>query len=253
MTGEATLQSPRVRVLADRDELGRVAAHDVAAEIRQRLAGQEQVRMVLAAAPSQQETLLRLRDEPGIDWTRVTSFHMDEYLELSPEAPERFGNWLRHTFFDHVPLRAAHLIEPGTDPDGCARRYAELLAEAPIDVVCIGIGVNGHLAFNDPPVADLADPLDVKVVELDHECRMQQVTDECFDTLDEVPHAAVTLTVPRLLAADRLFCMVPGRGKRHAVRQALTGPIGAQCPATALRTHPDCMLYLDEEAAPDDV
>lgn len=242
-----------VRVFADREELGRVAADDIAAELRRRLAAQDEVRAVFAAAPSQLETLQHLRTAKDVDWSRVTAFHMDEYLGLPPEAPARFANWLRRAFFDHVPLRAAHLIEPDPDPEDCARRYGELLAEAPIDVVCLGIGVNGHLAFNDPPVADLDDPDDVKVVDLDAECRMQQVTDECFDSIEDVPHRAVTLTVPRLLAADRLFCVVPGRDKRHAVGQALTAPIGTHCPATALRTHDDCTLYLDREAAPDDV
>lgn len=241
-----------VRVFADRAELGMVAGDDIAAELRRRLAERDQVRLALAAAPSQLETLVRLRAAPDVDWSRVTAFHLDEYLGLPPDAPQRFANWLRRSFFDHVGVRAAHLIEPDGDPAGCAKRYAELLAEAPIDVVCLGIGVNGHLAFNDPPVADFADPLDVKVVELDDDCRMQQVMDECFDRIEDVPAAAVTLTVPRLLAADRLFCVVPGAIKRHAVQQALTAPVDAHCPATALRTHPDCTLYLDQESAPDE-
>lgn len=250
MTTTAT-DAPTVRVLRDEAELGRVAADDVAAELRNRLARQKSVRMVFAAAPSQRAMLERLPAREGIDWTRVTAFHMDEYLGLPLAAPQRFARWLNDVLFDHVPLAATHLITPDRDPQGCADDYAALLAQAPIDVVCLGIGVNGHLAFNDPPVADLADPYAVKIVELDHHCRQQQVDDGAFGHLSEVPTRAVTLTVPRLLAADRLICVVPGRHKRAAVRRTLHDPVGEACPATALRTHPDCTLYLDQESDPD--
>jgi glucosamine-6-phosphate deaminase len=231
----------RVQTFPSRVEMGRAAATAVANELRGRLAAQDDVRMVFAAAPSQQEFLDALAEEPGLEWARVTAFHMDEYLDLPPDAPQRFGAWLRTAFFDRVPLRPHFL----GDPAG----YAELLAAAPIDLVCLGIGDNGHIAFNDPPVADFADPADVKVVELDRACRQQQVDDDCFATLEQVPHRAITLTVPRLLAADRLFCIVPGPRKAEAVRRTLTDPIGEACPATALRNHPDCTLFLDADAA----
>lgn len=242
--------SPRLRVFPDRTSMGAAAAADVAAELRERLARQEEVRMVFAAAPSQSDVLSSLRRAEGIDWSRVTAFHMDEYLDLPADAPERFATWLREAIFDHLPFAAVHLIEPGDDPAATAERYAELLAAAPIDIVCLGIGQNGHIAFNDPPVADLDDPLDVKVVELDEACRRQQVDDDCFATLADVPRRAITLTVPRLLAADRLFCVVPGAAKRDAVEKALHEPVSAAHPATALRTHPDVTLYVDAEAAP---
>ncbi len=206
--------------------------------------------MVFAAAPSQQEMLDHLVAADGIDWSRVTAFHMDEYLELPDDAPERFAAWLRTALFDRLPFAAVHTIEPGDDPEATAARYAALLDEAPIDVVCCGIGQNGHLAFNDPPVADLDDPLDVKVVELDDACRRQQVDDECFARLEDVPRRAVTLTIPRLLRAGRLFCVVPGALKRDAVVHALTAPLSPAHPATALRTHPDVTLYLDADSAP---
>jgi glucosamine-6-phosphate deaminase len=243
------VSTPRVRVFDDRAAVGRAAAADVAASLRDRLAHQPRVRMVFAAAPSQQEVLDALVDEAHLDWGRVTAFHMDEYLDLPAQAPQRFARWLRTAFFDRVPLGAVHLIEPGPDAERTAQEYAAALAAAPIDLVCLGIGVNGHLAFNDPPVADLTDPADVKVVQLDEVCRQQQVDDDCFATLAEVPHRAITLTVPRLLAARQLFCVVPGQRKSDAVRRALTDPVGADCPATALRTHPDCTLYLDRESA----
>ena len=239
----------RVRVLADRAALGRTAAAVVAMALRTRLAEKPRVRTVFAAAPSQLELLDALVREPGIDWTRVDAFHMDEYLDLPPQAPQRFGNWLRAAFFDRVPLGSVHLIQPGADVLRTVDEYAGALAAAPIDLVCLGIGVNGHVAFNDPPVAELHDPADVKVVELDVVCRRQQVDDGCFDALEQVPRRAITLTVPRLLAADELFCVVPGSHKNRAVREALTGPLGMHCPATALRTHPNCTFFLDRESA----
>ena len=240
-----------VRVLSDETALGLAAATDVANELRTRLTRQDSVRIVFAAAPSQRATLEQLRAAEGIDWARVTAFHMDEYLGLPSDAPQRFARWLTDAFFEHLPLAAAHLIVPNGDPQGCADDYAGLLAEAPVDIVCLGIGVNGHIAFNDPPVADLSDPQAVKIVELDDDCRQQQVGDGAFGSLAEVPDRAITLTVPRLLAAGRLICVVPGRHKRAAVRRALYDPVGEACPATALRTHPDCTLYLDQGSDPD--
>jgi len=243
---------PCVRVFEDRRAMGEAAATDVAAELRRLLAVQDEVRMIFAAAPSQSDLLEGLVAAEGIDWSRVTAFHMDEYLGLPADAPERFARWLSDALFDRLPFGAVHLVEPGPDPGATAAAYAQLLDEAPIDLVCLGIGQNGHLAFNDPLVADLEDPLDVKVVELDQACRQQQVDDQCFASLEEVPHSAITLTMPRLLSAHRLFCVVPGRLKRAAVHGALTAPVSEANPATALRTHPDCTLYLDAEAAPHD-
>jgi glucosamine-6-phosphate deaminase len=239
-----------VRVFPAREAMSRAAAQDVAHELRRRLAFEDQARIVFAAAPSQAEMLDALVAEQGIDWRRVTAFHMDEYIGLAPRAPQRFGTWLNEHIFGRVPFGAVHFIGPDPDPEVCARDYAARLAEAPLDVICLGIGVNGHLAFNDPPVADFDDPFDVKIVQLDDVCRQQQVDDGCFPALETVPTHAVTLTIPRLLRADRLFCVVPGSAKREAVRRALNEPLGPACPATALRMHRDCTLYLDREAAP---
>jgi len=158
---------------------------------------------------------------------------------------------MRERVASRLRLKEFHYLEGDTgDADAEAHRYEALLRAHPLDLCCCGIGENGHLAFNDPPVADLADPLPVKVVTLDSVCRRQQVDDGAFAIVAEVPPRAVTLTIPRLLDADRLFCVVPGAAKREAVRRALTDPIGAACPATALRTHPRCVLYLDRESAP---
>jgi glucosamine-6-phosphate deaminase len=240
-----------VRTFASRAEMGAAAARDVADALRAQLLEGQTVRMVFAAAPSQAEMLAALVAEPGCDWSRVVAFHMDEYVGLPPDAPQRFGAWLGTRLFDRLPFGEVHLIRLGEDPEQTAAEYAARLAEAPLNIVCLGIGVNGHIAFNDPPVADFSDPLDVKIVTLDDVCRRQQVDDGGFPSFDEVPRQAVTLTIPRLLAADRLFCVVPGRAKRAAVRRTLRDPIGEACPGTALRTHPDCTLYLDADSSPD--
>lgn len=240
-----------VRTFADRAALGRAAGAEVADEMRRRLAAQEGVRMVLAAAPSQAETLAYLVTAAGIDWSRVNLFHMDEFIGLPEGAPQRFAAWLDARVFDQVPRAQVHRIDPGADPEGEAARYAGLLDEAPLDIVCAGIGVNGHMAFNDPPVADFDDPRDVKVVEMDPPCRQQQVDDGGFASIEAVPSHALTLTIPRLMRSDRVFCMVPGPAKARAVRACLTGPVTTDWPASVLRRHPAAILFLDRESAAD--
>lgn len=241
------LASDRVHVSPDRSSLGSRAADDIAGALRILLSTQPGVRVIFAAAPSQSEMLAELREQREIDWTRVTAFHMDEYVGLPEAAPQNFRNWLHREFFDHVPVQV-QCLAPGNDPTESARQYGRLLAGAPIDVVCLGIGVNGHLAFNDPP-ADFADPEDVRLVLLQLASREQQVSDGCFPTLDAVPTHAITLTIPRLLRAGRLFCCVPGAIKRDAVTRALTGPVDPSSPASILRTHPWCQIYLDANSA----
>lgn len=259
MTLDVAAAPPRVREVdrlhveshPSRVAMGRAAASAIAAELRQLLVRQGHVRMVFAAAPSQGEMLAALRAAPDIDWSQVTAFHMDEYIGLPTGAPERFVSWLNEHLFDHLPFGAVHRMVPEPDAEQAASDYASRLAAAPIDLVCLGIGVNGHIAFNDPPVADFADPLDVKVVALDAQCRQQQVDEDCFARLEDVPERAVTLTIPRLLRAEKLFCVVPGAAKRHAVQQTLHGPISTQCPASILRQQENCTLYLDPESDPD--
>ena len=240
-----------LKTFASRHLMAETSAAEIAAELRARLAEKDRVRMVFAAAPSQADVLAALAAAPDIDWTRVIAFHMDEYVGLPENAPERFAKWLDRNIFDLVPFGAVNHILPGADPEATAREYAEMLNEAPIDVIQLGIGVNGHIAFNDPPVADFDDALDVKVVTLDQVCRQQQVDDECFAELSEVPSQAITLTIPRLMRGERLFCMVPTEAKREAVKAALYGPIATSCPASILRRHEACTLYLDPEANPD--
>lgn len=240
-----------VESFTNRAEMGAAAAADVANALRQRLASKAGVRMIFAAAPSQADMLEVLCAIPGIDWDRVTAFHMDEYIGLDPASSARFANWLDAHVFGRLPFAAVHRITPEPDAEAEVRDYADRLNEAPIDFVCLGIGVNGHIAFNDPPVADFNDPLDVKIVELDEICRQQQVDDACFPDLASVPHHAITLTVPRLMRADRLFCIVPGAIKRDAVQKTLHGPLTTECPASILRSHPACTLYIEKESDPD--
>ncbi|MCS6757692.1 MAG: glucosamine-6-phosphate deaminase [Candidatus Devosia euplotis] len=155
----------------------------------------------------------------SVDWTRVEAFHMDEYIGLAEDAPQRFGNWLGRHFFDLVPPYKAHRIMPGSDPASTALDYAEMLAEAPVEIIQLGIGVNGRIAFNDPPVKRFDNPLMVKMVELDAVCRQQQVDDDCFERFKDVPSHAITLTVPQLMAGQRLFCMVPGSASGRPSRR----------------------------------
>lgn len=238
-----------LRIFPDREQLGAAAAADIADELRKVLAEQGSVRMIFASAPSQRETLAALAAAPEIDWFRVTAFHMDEYLGLPPDAPQLFATWLREAFFDRVPLGAVHYIDAEGAEQQSADAYAALLRQAPIDIVCLGIGVNGHIAFNDPPVADFDDPAAVKIVELDERSRLQQVQDGLFASVDAVPRRAITLTVPTLMSGKRLFCMVPGALKAEALRATISGPLSTAWPSTILRTHPGCRVYADVDAA----
>lgn len=238
----------KVHIAETAAALGQRAAHDIATAIREGLLEKDVLRMILAAAPSQSEMLSALRKEAGIDWRRIAVFHMDEYIGLPTSSPQRFSNWLRAEFVDYLPLARFEAIEPGGDPTAACRAYASLLAKAPIDIVLLGIGTNGHLAFNDPP-ANPQDPEAVKVVTLDQMCREQQVLDGCFPTLEDVPWQAITLTIPMLLSGRQLFCCVPGRHKAAAVSATLHAPISGECPATALRNHSLCTLYLDRASS----
>lgn len=237
-----------VRVYADRRSLGAAAALEAATHIREQLRSRGRLRIVFAAAPSQNEFLDALAQAPDIDWRNIEAFHMDEYIGIAPTAPQRFSHFLSQRLFDRVRPGRVHLFDCTAPAEAECARYARLLAEAPIDVVCLGIGENGHIAFNDPPVADFADPLAVKPVELEEHCRRQQVNDGCFPSLDDVPRHALTLTIPTIMSAARLFCIVPGPTKREAVRRTLTEPISVNCPSTILRTHANCTLYVDAEA-----
>lgn len=240
----------RVRRHSNRNQLGAAAGADIAVCLRRLLEESGTVRIVFAAAPSQDATLAALATAEGIDWRRITAFHMDEYIGLPAHASQRFAAYLDRQLFDRVRPGTVHRIDTTADANAECIRYGRLVVAAPIDVVCLGIGENGHLAFNDPPDADFSDPEPMRVVTLDRVSRQQQVHDGCFATIDDVPLQAVTLTIPTLLGGRHLFCSVPGETKRTAVERTLRGPISPACPASILRTHADCTLYVDADSSP---
>ena len=239
------------RVFDSRVSMGRAAAKDIGDEMRRLLAEKEEISMIFAAAPSQNETLSSLADEEGIDWTRVRAFHMDEYVGLAPGAPQAFSRYLKEHIFDRVPFRAVHLIDSSNVAGEEIRRYSALLEQYPVDITVLGIGENGHIAFNDPGVADFSDPALVKTVPLDEVCRMQQVHDGCFAKIEDVPRYALTLTVPALTRAGAMFCSVPAVTKAEAVRRTVTEEISEACPATVMRRHPHAVLYCDRDSGRD--
>ncbi len=247
---EFTVDKLNVKVFENRRLMGAAAARDIAAQLKELAARREELSVIFAAAPSQNEVLAALAADTSIPWHKVNAFHMDEYIGLSPDAPQGFGNFLRARLFDLVPFRSVHLIDmTAKDPEAEAERYARLLQAQPIDVVVMGIGENGHIAFNDPPVADFRDPKTVKAVKLDEVCRRQQVNDGCFAALSDVPTHALTLTVPMLVSAPRIFCIVPAATKANAVFRTLNGEISERCPASVLRRHEHAVLYLDENSS----
>ena len=240
----------KVEIYDTRAEMGNAAARDIKAKIAQLLAEKGEINMIFAAAPSQNEVLAALADDGQIEWNRVNAYHMDEYIGLSADAPQGFGNFLKAHIFGRAPFKSVHYIDcTASDPEMEAARYEKLLGDNPPDIVVMGIGENGHIAFNDPPVADFKDARGAKVVKLDEVCRNQQVHDGCFARLEEVPKYAITLTVPTLVSALWLFCIVPAKTKANAVKECLTGEIGEHCPASILRLQENAVLYLDKDSA----
>ena len=240
----------RVEVLPSRPMMGLAAARTVAECIQDLLARDGRAAVVFASAPSQDEFLAALRQEPGIDWRKLTAFHLDEYVGIAPDHPASFRRFLVDRLFSHVDVAAFHGLDgrAGDLAAECARYAALLRKEAPA-LAILGVGENGHLAFIDPPVCDFAEAADVRVVELDEPCRRQQVSDGCFRSLDEVPRTALSLTVPFLMRVPRAVAIVPGPAKRAAIGAALQGPVTTGCPASVLRRHRDATLFLDEDSA----
>jgi len=235
-------------VYPSRIAMGQAAGKAAAVAIDRILAEKEYANVVFAAAPSQNEMLEALLAQK-VDFSRVRAFHMDEYVGLGMADAQSFARYLSDHLFSKASFAEVHYIPAKDGGDAACDAYSALLTEYPPDVVCMGIGENGHIAFNDPPVADFNDPKPVKTVELDPICRMQQVHDGCFPTLDAVPKFAVTLTVPALMGAKHLICTVPAATKASAVEKMLYGPYGESCPATALRHHDSAVLFLDPDSA----
>ena len=230
--------------------LSEAVAQQVAAVLAEAIASRGRARVIIGTGPSQAGFIAALVERGGVDWSRVEVFHMDEYLGMAASHPASFRRWLREHLTDHVRPGTVHeLAGDASDPVAEADRYAALLNAAPIDLSCVGFGENGHLAFNDPHVADFDDPCTVKLVALDDRCRMQQVGEGHFRSLAESPAEALTVTLPALMRAATVVACVPDRRKADAVRMALEGPIAPSCPASLVRTHPNAFVHLDPEAA----
>ena len=239
-----------VEIFEDRNAMGNAAAKDISDKLRELLKEKAEINMIFAAAPSQNEVLKALAEDKTIEWNRINAYHMDEYIGLDKNAPQGFGNFLKAHIFGLVPLKSVHYIDvTAKSPEAEAERYGKLLKENPTDIVVMGIGENGHIAFNDPAVADFNDKKVVKPVKLDEICRNQQVNDGCFARIEEVPEYALTLTVPTLISAPWVFCIVPAKTKAKAVYETLNGTIDEHCPASILRTKDNAILYLDNESS----
>jgi len=239
-----------VRTFDATHEMARAAADQAAATLRRAVAERGVAHAMFATGNTQLAFVDALVGHtPDVPWADVVVFHMDEYVGVGPEHAAGFQHWIRQRIVEPTGPRAAHYLDGLADPTQESQRYADLLASHPLDLCCLGIGENGHLAFNDPPVADFADPLAVKVVTLESACRRQQVDEGHFPDIDAVPARAVTVTVPALLGAATVLAVVPEARKAEPVRAALEGPVTTDCPASVLRTHDHVTLYLDAGSA----
>ena len=243
------IDSLRWEVYKDRKAMGRAAAIAMAEKIRRIMAVKKSVNIIFATAPSQNEFLSSLMEMKDLDWSRVNAFHQDEYIGLRDDAPQRFSAYFREHIVDKVQMGQFFVINGNADPDSECQRYSQLLEKYPVDICCGGIGENGHIAFNDPHVADFSDPLLVKKITLDEICRHQQIHDGCFERIDDVPKLAITLTIPALMRASSVVVVVPSPTKAKAVHRALTVPVSKDFPATVYRRHPSAVLYLERESA----
>lgn len=239
-----------VRVYASQADLSESVAHEVRDYLQGVIARQGSAAAILATGNSQIQFLSRLVALGGVDWSKVTLFHMDEYLGLSGDHKASFRRYMRERVEALTRPRAFHYLNGDADlPLDEVARYTALLGAQPIDLCCLGIGENGHIAFNDPAVARFDDPHTVKLVKLDDACKMQQVKEGHFPSLEAVPAYALTLTVPALCVARKMMCVAPETRKAKAVRDTLLGPIATACPASILRTQPQCTLLIDRDSA----
>ncbi|MCL2478399.1 MAG: 6-phosphogluconolactonase [Treponema sp.] len=238
-----------IKKLESRKLLGETAAADVSAIIRKLLNTKKYIRMIFAAASSQNDFHAALARDTTIDFSRIIAFHTDEYAGLSPDAPQSCAKYLKNGLFGNRKFRETHYIDSmAADPDEECRRYSDLINQEPIDIACIGIGENTHLAFNEPAVADFSDPRTVKIIPLDLITRYQQVNEGFFRYIDQVPASAITLTIPCLFNSAYIFCIVPAKNKEHAVYLTLSANIGEKYPATILRRHERAVMYVDTDS-----
>jgi glucosamine-6-phosphate deaminase len=239
-----------VEIYSSAASQGKAAAARGAELISEAISRRGRARVIIATGNSQEHMIASLVQTSEFDWKRMEAFHMDEYLGISRHHPASFRRWLREHLSDQVSPGQVHLLEGDvSDPEAEIRRYERLLLDAPIDVCFLGIGENGHIAFNDPHVADFADPETVKIVDLDERCRRQQVGEGHFNTIEEVPRQAITLTCTGLMRSENLICCVPEARKAEAVRNALEGKISTSCPGSVLRSHQHVTIYLDRDSA----
>ena len=237
-----------IHVYKTTQEMGEEAAKLIAAKLNEAIAEKGEARLLLSTGASQFEMMDALTKMP-VDFTKVTMFHLDEYVGLPITHIASFRKYLTERFVNRVPLKEAVFVNGEGDVAANIDYISHRVKEAPIDVGVIGIGENGHIAFNDPAEADFNDPRWVKPVHLDEKCRQQQVNDGCFATIDDVPKTAMTVTIPGLLRAKAMFCVVPTRRKAEAVRRMLTEPVSEKCPASILRTKNAVKFYADSDAA----
>lgn len=249
MIKEIVKENLIIKVYETRDEMGKGASSEIVECIKTLLSKKEEINMIFAAAPSQNETLAGLVNAEGIEWERVNAFHMDEYIGLEKNSPQTFGEFLKNSIFDKVNFKSVNYISDcGSSEDEICKTYSKLLKEHPIDIVCLGIGENAHIAFNEPWVADFSDSEVIKKVKLDEVCRNQQVNDGCFKKIDDVPKYAITLTVPTLFNADYLFCSVPAKTKAEAVFNTVNSDVSEKVPATIMRKHKNAVMYCDKDS-----
>jgi glucosamine-6-phosphate deaminase len=233
----------------DVKQLGQLAGHTAADLIRQAIAENESANIILATGTSQFETLNQLISEPAIDWSKVVMFHLDEYIGLPVTAKASFRKYLKERFIEKIPsLNAAHLINGEADAQGECDRLGELIKKHPIDVALVGIGENGHLAFNDPP-ADFETEQPYIIVSLDEACRRQQLGEGWFHTLDDVPAQAISMSIRQIMKSKHVICSVPGSRKAMAAKNTLEQTVNNLYPASILQLHPNCSFLLDASSA----
>ena len=250
MSRELRLDALNVRVERDVEAMARDAADDAAFVLQAAIGARGEANMMLATGNSQLVFLAQLAATPDIEWSRVRAFHMDEYVGLPPSHTASFQRYMQERVAARLPLKEfEYLSGDAPDPEQEAARYEALLRAHPLDLCCAGIGENGHLAFNDPPVANFDDPRAVKIVALEPASRRQQVGEGHFATIDDVPTHAITVTIPALLRAERVLVIAPEARKAKAVHEALYGPITTACPASVLRRQSNATLYLDAESS----
>jgi len=238
-----------VKIYKNRSLMGKAAAREVSKKLKEILNKKDEANIVFAAAPSQNDFLAELIQQ-DIDWSKIRGFHLDEYIGLEEGSTQKFSHYLNNHIFDEVEFKEIYLIDTIADtPQKKIEEYSKLLKIHPMDIACIGIGENGHIAFNDPDVADFTDTENIKQVILDEKCRKQQVNDGCFASIEEVPKFAITLTIPTIMSADYIFCVVPTKNKSQAVNNCINGKINTKCPASVLRSHQRAIMYLDGDAA----